>query len=49
MTMFECEHEWEETYSSQFTNEFVTEVYCDKCHSYGEKTNETGEIYWPCT
>ena len=44
-----CEHEWEETMSSQYTNEFFTEMYCAKCCTYGEKTNKTGEIYWPCT
>lgn len=45
----ECEHDWEETYSSQGTNEWFTEVYCAKCCTYGEKTNATGIVYWPCT
>lgn len=45
--MFECQHEWEESVSSQFSNENFTEVYCDKCHTYGEKNNKTGEVYWP--
>ena len=44
-----CDHDWEETVSSQFTNEFHTEVYCAKCHTYGEKDNSTGEIFWPAT
>jgi hypothetical protein len=45
----ECEHEWEESVSSQFSNEYAVEVYCAKCSTYGEKTYATGEVYWPCT
>ncbi len=44
-----CEHDWDETISSQFTNEYQTEVYCAKCSTYGEKDNKTGEVFWPCT
>jgi len=44
-----CEHDWEETISSQFTNEYSTEVYCAKCSTYGEMDNETGKVFWPCT
>lgn len=47
--MEECEHNWEESVSSQWSNDVVCEVYCDKCHTYGEKTYATGKIYWPCT
>lgn len=45
----ECEHVWEESVSSQFSNEYAVEVYCNKCHTYGEKTYATGEVFWPCT
>lgn len=44
----ECQHDWEETVSSQYSNEYVTEVYCAKCCTYGQKDNSTGEISWPC-
>jgi hypothetical protein len=45
----ECEHEWEESVSSQFSNEFEVEVYCHKCSTYGSKNYETGEVFWPVT
>lgn len=44
-----CEHDWQESVSSQFSNEYHTEVYCAKCCTYGEKDNADGSIYWPCT
>ncbi|AYJ87628.1 hypothetical protein D3Y57_19015 [Sphingomonas paeninsulae] len=44
-----CSHDWQESVSSQFSNEYRVEVYCPKCCTYGEKEYETGEITWPCT
>lgn len=45
----ECEHEWEEKYDSQFTNERFTDVRCSKCGVSGERDEETGGVFWPAT
>jgi hypothetical protein len=44
-----CEHDWQESVSSQFSSEYQVEVYCDKCHTYGSKDLKTGDVFWPCT
>jgi hypothetical protein len=44
----ECDHVWSET-DSQYTNEYSTDVICEKCKCPGEKDNVTGEVFWPAT
>ena len=42
----ECNHEWEEK-ESQFSNEFVDDVQCKKCHISGERDKKTAKVFYP--
>lgn len=43
------EHEWVDAAESQFDNEWHEGVKCSKCGVPGERTIETGEVFWPAT
>jgi Lar family restriction alleviation protein len=49
LAIAECEHEWDTLIDSQFNNEQVEDVRCHKCSCYGERTRQTGEVFWPAT
>lgn len=44
-----CEHEWETRTSSQFSNEYFTDVICIKCKCPGSEDGKTKEVFWPAT
>lgn len=44
-----CTHDWREPVDTQFSSEMHTEVKCTKCGIVGEKTTETGEVFFPAT
>lgn len=44
-----CDHDWEESVSSQFSSETQTDVSCTKCHMPGSLDNASREVYWPAT
>ena len=49
----ECKHEWVEMPGDSMLGEMSEpqreEVECKKCGMLGERTVETGEVYWPAT
>ena len=45
----DCEHEWQEAEDSMATPETHTDVACKKCDCPGERTEATGEVFWPAS
>lgn len=46
--MDKCKHDWEEI-DSQFSNKSFTDVRCKKCREVGERSEQTGGVFWPAT
>lgn len=44
-----CDHDWEEMVDSQFSNEKVEAVVCNKCGCHGSRDMLTGFVFWPAT
>lgn len=44
-----CAHKWIALVDSMFSNDRCEDVRCDICGCPGERTIETGDVYWPAT
>ena len=44
-----CKHKWVSLVDSMWSNERVEDVRCDTCGCPGQRSIDTGDVYWPTT